>query len=170
MFFHEFFANLDDIIYKFLIAFDGAGTYLVIVGMTVCRGAEVKVGVTHHRHLGVVAGIFGKQTAEHLERNASVMESVILPKSASLKKNIVCIDNSFFFVTAIKCQVPRLFTVFLRVSDVFNKIAHLQPFRFPSYLDGGKMPNFCSVVRLQSGSKCCFREFHLFNLSFRLLA
>lgn len=35
VFCHEFFANLDDFVYKFLVAFDVAGANLVIVGMTV---------------------------------------------------------------------------------------------------------------------------------------
>ena len=54
-----------DLFAEGLVAFDVAGANFVIVGMTVGRGTEVKVGVSHHRHLGVVAWFFGKQTAEH---------------------------------------------------------------------------------------------------------
>ena len=78
VFCHKIFANLDDFVYKFLVVFDIARADLVIVGVTVGRGTEVKVGVAHHWHLGVVAGFFCKQTAEHCESGTSFKADGIL--------------------------------------------------------------------------------------------
>ena len=83
-----------DLLAEILVAFDFAGANLVIVVKTVGLGTEVKVGVAHHRHLGVIAGIFGKQTAEHLERNASVMESVILTNCKCATTAIVVAERN----------------------------------------------------------------------------